>query len=196
MRCLDCPTDFEPRSPRHQFCSDACRGRWHNRGRKPRSSSRNQGTACGVCSEPATCKGYCGSHYDQIRRRGTTEPYVRPPLREIKQCPRCGEDKHRSEFYTRRNGSGQRALCRWASLARKFGITKDSFEAMVAKQGGTCGICHKETTTFDVDHCHETGIVRGLLCRRCNLLLGSVADDTAVLQNAIDYLEGDYALQC
>lgn len=87
-----------------------------------------------------------------------------------------------------------RAYHRNVYLQKKFGITESDYEVMVATQGGKCAICgtteprgngHKK---FHVDHCHRTGLVRGLLCSRCNLGLGAFLDDVSVLQRAIEYL--------
>lgn len=155
---------------------------------------RNQGRTCHVCDHAAYCKGYCRKHYHQWHRTGEAV-FVRPPLRLEKQCPSCQQVKSRSEFYTWVEG-GQRALCkpcfletgRWANLLKKFGLTPDAYGRLLAEQGGVCAIC-ATGTKFDVDHDHESGAVRGLLCRRCNLLLGNVADDSALLRAAAEYLE-------
>jgi len=57
-------------------------------------------------------------------------------------------------------------------------------------QKGRCLICTKiPTKQLVVDHCHTTGKVRGLLCDKCNFLLGLANDQINVLQNAIAYLE-------
>jgi DNA-directed RNA polymerase subunit M/transcription elongation factor TFIIS len=78
-------------------------------------------------------------------------------------------------------------------LIRKYGVTSADYESMLVGQGGQCAICgaiaedqpHK---VFHVDHCHETGRVRGLLCRGCNHVLGHMKDDPEKLRKAIDYL--------
>lgn len=76
---------------------------------------------------------------------------------------------------------------------RKFGITHDDYEQMIKNQGGLCGICGKPPAPGSrglvVDHCHETGEVRGLLCTHCNLLLGHAKDDPEVLRRAVRWLE-------
>lgn len=62
---------------------------------------------------------------------------------------------------------------------------------MLAEQGGICAICLRTCRTYPnltVDHDHETGEVRGLLCRGCNVLLGHLQDDTGSLKRAISYL--------
>lgn len=61
---------------------------------------------------------------------------------------------------------------------------------MVANQKGLCKLCELPKKLV-VDHCHETGKVRGLLCRNCNLLIGHAKEDIVILQNAINYLKYD-----
>jgi hypothetical protein len=77
-----------------------------------------------------------------------------------------------------------------ASYRRKtrYGITQEQMEAVLLEQGGLCALCHKRPPV-DVDHDHETGDFRGLLCRACNLGIGMFGDDPAKLRAAIDYLE-------
>jgi hypothetical protein len=69
---------------------------------------------------------------------------------------------------------------------------------MIAKQGGVCAICGKPETSVHqsgavrrlaIDHNHETGQVRGLLCMDCNTFLGRTGDNIATLKKAIQYLK-------
>lgn len=82
-------------------------------------------------------------------------------------------------------------------LKSRYGITQERFDEMLLEQGGVCAICSQPETALhntgqvrrlSVDHCHETGAVRGLLCHRCNLVLGRVEDATAILDAAAVYL--------
>lgn len=74
-------------------------------------------------------------------------------------------------------------------LQRKYGITQTDYDDMFASQGGECAICHKtQDTSFNVDHDHDTGEVRGLLCSNCNRMIGYASDNKETLANAIDYL--------
>lgn len=76
-------------------------------------------------------------------------------------------------------------------LRRRFGITLETFEQMSAEQNHTCKICGQKELTYknlNVDHCHETGKIRGLLCTSCNTALGLLKDNLQNLQNAIRYL--------
>lgn len=81
-------------------------------------------------------------------------------------------------------------------LRRNFGIGLDDYNRMHADQNGCCAICGKpETGTRNgkpirmaVDHHHESGAVRDLLCTACNKLIGLAGEDIAVLESAIAYL--------
>lgn len=57
-----------------------------------------------------------------------------------------------------------------------YGLDREAYQALLAKQGGACAICHTPPNgrVLDVDHDHITNIVRGLLCRRCNLAVGYI----------------------
>ena len=80
-----------------------------------------------------------------------------------------------------------------AQFAR-YGITPEAYSAMLAAQGGACAICRarepgmKKAKRLYVDHCHATGVVRGLLCFKCNSLLANARDSVTTLQEAIKYL--------
>lgn len=76
-------------------------------------------------------------------------------------------------------------------LKHRYGLTLEQYDEMMEFQSGVCAICGEENESGQplyVDHCHESGKVRGLLCRRCNTLIGCAEDSTAVLTEAIIYL--------
>lgn len=79
----------------------------------------------------------------------------------------------------------------WAKrLKYEYGITTKQHAEMVRSQSGLCAICGAEPgQKLDVDHNHETGKVRGLLCRTCNLGLGCFKDDIKKLKAAVKYLK-------
>lgn len=78
------------------------------------------------------------------------------------------------------------------ALMKNYGVTVGQYDSMFASQGGLCAICSKPEKAkrgyLCVDHDHSTGMVRGLLCYRCNAALGQVGDSVDVLTKMIEYL--------
>ncbi|WP_202124670.1 endonuclease VII domain-containing protein [Actinomadura physcomitrii] len=73
-------------------------------------------------------------------------------------------------------------------LKLRYGVTEEEVARMVAEQGGVCVICLRADAKH-VDHSHLTGLVRRILCFKCNGGLGQFHDDPSVLRLAADYLE-------
>jgi hypothetical protein len=73
---------------------------------------------------------------------------------------------------------------------RRYGITGAAYAALVEKQGGVCALCATRPgpNRLSVDHDHETGRIRGLLCAKCNKALGIFGDSVEGLQRVIEYL--------
>lgn len=69
-----------------------------------------------------------------------------------------------------------------------YGLTKEEYKALQTKQQGQCAICFQEKP-LQIDHCHETGKVRGLLCGPCNRGIGLFEENISSLRNAIEYLQ-------
>jgi hypothetical protein len=127
-----------------------------------------------------------------------------------KYCARCAEVKSRTEFgsnkaskdgvttyckpchavVTRENKIKKYGSERNYLLQYRYGITEDDFERMLAQQGGLCAICRAVPGAF-VDHSHETGQVRGVLCFNCNNGLGHFGDNTVLLESAALHLDGE-----
>lgn len=72
----------------------------------------------------------------------------------------------------------------------RYGIGPEEYKTMVDLQDGKCAIC-KIAPLKDIDHCHLSNKVRGLLCHPCNLLLGNARDNPEILRWAADYLESN-----
>lgn len=85
---------------------------------------------------------------------------------------------------------------RASKLRGLYGITVAEYDHLLAKQGGKCAICGSADPRgrkgakryFGVDHCHITGVVRGLLCMPCNTGIGNLGDSPAVVSAALAYL--------
>lgn len=86
---------------------------------------------------------------------------------------------------------------RWKEIEKKYGLTKEQYQNILAIQGGCCAICRrspdkiKPKRNLAVDHNHTTGEIRGLLCYRCNhVLLGRILrDDVDMAKRTYYYLK-------
>lgn len=85
------------------------------------------------------------------------------------------------------NTEDKRKRAKDLRLQRMYGLTLVEFDKKFDSQSGGCAICG-EVSRLDVDHCHTTGAVRGLLCRACNMALGAFRDDSGLLESALAYL--------
>jgi hypothetical protein len=80
---------------------------------------------------------------------------------------------------------------RGTQFKRKYGISVSDYDRMFLQQSGLCAICSSQSNDgrrLHVDHCHDTGKVRGLLCNRCNKGLGLFRDDPDLLSIAAGYI--------
>lgn len=84
-------------------------------------------------------------------------------------------------------------------IKKDYGLTMEQVDRIRQIQDNKCAIC---TTEFpdkykvQIDHCHTTGKVRGLLCIECNWMLGKAKDDPVILTNAIEYLNETSEAEC
>lgn len=130
-------------------------------------------------------------------------------MQEKKVCKECEKPKPLDRFYrnptTRDGRSNVCKTChknKWNHhyyLYKRFGLTPDEYEALHEAQGGVCAICGQPetrtirgiTSRLAVDHDHETGRIRGLLCYRCNYAIGSMQEDPELFSKAAEYLKED-----
>ena len=87
-----------------------------------------------------------------------------------------------------RNGCVASSTKRRWNLSSRYDLTTEDVDRMIADQGGKCAICRCELPSrYHIDHCHQTGRVRGVLCHGCNLKL-PLAEDADLLASALRYL--------
>ena len=99
------------------------------------------------------------------------------------ECKACNQAVKRERYLANRE--------QFIEKARTCGITADEVDAMFADQNGQCAICRQtpeRLAQMHVDHDHELGHLRGLLCSSCNQGLGQFGDDPALLLRAVVYL--------
>lgn len=125
-----------------------------------------------------------------------------------KRCSKCKNTKDLSEFYknsskkdgvttackvcinTRSKMKYESKTARKIQLKYKYGIDDLDFLDMLYSQQNLCAICFTEIDTkAHVDHSHDTGKIRGLLCMRCNVGIGMFQDDPHTLKSAANYVE-------
>ena len=111
------------------------------------------------------------------------------------RCKAC--DKRAREKYREENTERYAEVNRRKSLKHRYGITLEEYSTILHNQEGKCAICgttengvsgKRRDWNWSVDHCHDTGKVRGLLCNKCNRGLGLLGDNVTSLQKALDYL--------
>ena len=129
---------------------------------------------------------------------------------ESKPCGKCGIVKTFDSFYDdRRYKTGKASYCkechsayykarcpekrRLEAVKSKYGLSKEEYYQLKLSANNTCQTCgtpegDSKSTKLVVDHCHETGKVRGMICDKCNRALGLVGDNIQTLQNLITYL--------
>jgi len=106
----------------------------------------------------------------------------------------CYKNRKGSEHPNFRHGLTKTSYFQYKSqLNRRYGLTKDQYEELLLKHLGKCAICKTDPLQtggkrLAIDHCHETGKIRGLLCASCNRAIGMLKDNTDVLKKAIQYL--------
>lgn len=136
---------------------------------------------------------FCNS-CNKNRREDEFYPY-RPS-----ECKYCTGARTANDYARRRDAGDGKEQTRRRSwhLKKTFGITLEQFDAMLEAQGGHCAICPKTTPggqgSWHVDHDHDTNAVRGLLCSRCNQLLGVWEGNRPWFDRADKYLANPPAL--
>lgn len=133
---------------------------------------------------------------------------------KTRKCSKCGIDKPFGDFhknpggphglssqckecrkeYKARNRDKIREKDREYQLKRVYGISKEEHDYLVESQEGICAGCgassfNQKSYHLAVDHDHETGTIRGLLCLKCNRILGLAQDNPDLLRKLADYLE-------
>ncbi len=115
----------------------------------------------------------------------------------IKNLPKDELLKHRrtirKKWYSKNHDQENKRLVALNRLKR-YGVTQKQYDKMFNNQNGVCKICNLSSNKeqLSVDHDHESGFVRGLLCRRCNRILGMVKDEPLLLESMVMYLNNSF----
>lgn len=167
-----------------------------------------------TCTRCGISKGHTGffaNNQDGVCRQCLNRD---KPTPTHKTCTKCGLQQPVTEFYKRYNRKIGTSRCRtclsaeaaiktdgryrqmrnWYLMTRR-GITLEEYERRLAEQGGVCAICNeapegsnRAAKLLHVDHNHKTGAVRGLLCIRCNQVIGHARDSVAMILKMAEYV--------
>lgn len=146
-------------------------------------------------------------------KHGTISGYTNHQCRCV-ECKKAGSEYNAAAYLRRKRGEAPRPRprghgtshhyrvmkcrcdeCRvWKrsqGWEKRYGLSLTDVEDLRAKTGGACPICLVFTPTVSVvvDHCHLTGRVRGILCSKCNLVLGKFQESPEIVRSALDYLK-------
>jgi hypothetical protein len=155
---------------------------------------------CALCGE--ICPGYRGKSYGAIAMHLANDCKIVGSPEAPKQVSRTEGDRQCSScclWKPADNYSTNRTSCRWCKrsrvLFRAYGITQIGFDSLLKSQRGGCACCGTTTDklkkNMSVDHCHETGEIRGILCSSCNRGIGFLGDTVSGLERALSYLRGE-----
>lgn len=160
------------------------------------------------CGRRERSRGLCQTHYVQLLRDGSLSPIGERIGKRGHFCHEPGCEERTTyrycEAHRPRNGSCEALGCdllrragntpycdaharRDRALRHSYGISLRQRDAMEVQQDGLCAICHT-SSHLHVDHCHDTGKIRGLLCGPCNRAIGLLDHDVRRIASAADYL--------
>jgi hypothetical protein len=168
------------------------------------TSGKSEGKVCSICGEwkdysnftrHATMRdGHMNRCKSCVNQKGR-EARAANGISDEEKTKRKIKDKKRYDRITsnKKLNTERKQKMRSAHLYRTYGITLEEYEHIHKAQNGCCGICQINESdaprkVLSVDHCHDTGQIRGLLCDRCNLGVGMLGDNLNSLQKAVDYL--------
>lgn len=202
--CVECGSDYKyragARTARAQFCSVSCKAIWWAR---QNGGAPNFTDLTSQVFGFRTVLGFEGISGEGKKKKakwrvqclcGRVTITTTSNLKLSKSCGCDGKGAKQSGL-TRRT-TNPRYLQPDASkrdhLKRTFGITLEYWKEMIRAQNNQCEICKRpfgQHVIASVDHCHETGAIRSLLCRRCNAGIGGLRDSIPLVESALRYLK-------
>jgi hypothetical protein len=156
---------------------------------------------CSKCKESKDFSEFAKDKYNSdgltyscknCRNKHNVERFKKYP--ELEKAKNDSQKENRKAFYNSEKGI---ISSRKAHLKRMFNITLDDYNKLSDSQNHKCAICKQEEIYYRnkvlcVDHDHNTGEIRGLLCNTCNRALGLLKDDKQLLINALKYLKYEF----
>ena len=133
---------------------------------------------CKDCSREYTNKWKLTPAGKESRKKSQARQQQRPEIRERKRLYKQGRQGKRAQLRS------------W--LKNLYNLSLEDYERLVEKQRGLCAICYRQNKNGNrlfVDHDHQTGRIRGLLCLKCNTAIGLLDDNVEFIANTLTYLQ-------
>lgn len=157
------------------------------------------------CKRDTDSLGYCDMHYQRLVH-GIPMNFTPQSYRTdgVKRCSVCLEEKSLESFNRHRaTVDGRQVRCiecqSWMNIEKKYGVTRSEYMTVYARQNGLCATCSdaisvpggggRRKLVARLDHCHETGSPRGLLCHSCNSSIGLAKENAETLGRMLDYVK-------
>lgn len=147
---------------------------------------------CKRCGELRRYSGFYKAPDCKDGRRPVCKICIREQQKETYARNRKNRQQKQREW-----GAANRDYQRENNLRKKYNIGVVEYEQMFVSQGGKCGVCGLPEIVCDkagklkrlaVDHNHETGKIRGLLCQKCNQALGLLDENPVIIRSLADYI--------
>ena len=151
--------------------------------RKARDANPEQKKKCAKCKEYKLLKEFHRGEGPFGKRSYCKDC----SCKKLKEWRNKNPERYR-ELSRKHSGTDK---CRNTELIRKYGITLAQYNKMLIEQRYVCKICHKKNNinhTLYVDHHHESGVVRGLLCQKCNLIIGMCDEKPEILLKIVEFM--------
>lgn len=156
------------------------------------TAKTRSGIVCKHCDKNRKihAKGKCRACYERQLKIDNPEYHERSKAyqREKRKDPEA--KKASRERHIERWGDPdyreKAAKKKWVNHLSKYNLTQETYDTLVSH--GCCICKNKKAVKFHIDHCHKTGLFRGILCSKCNNGLGMLGDTAESLQNATNYL--------
>jgi hypothetical protein len=186
IECIFCKKLFTQKYTWQKYCNIKCQERDHN--------SKKEKVIQPIIDGKPRRPTY-GIPQTQAHIKKRIKATIASIAKNKRRCIKC-EEEYTPTAAAQKYCSGR---C-WQSANRKprqnrIYLPKAEYQALMAKQDGKCGICNIEGGVNNrggklaVDHCHNSGKIRGLLCHRCNTAIGLLKDNIESLNSAINYLK-------
>ena len=165
-KCESCLSEFSPFFSWQKYCSKKCRLRESSKAQYLRTKVNKR---CYRCNGPRDGSQVNCSACRVIQAEQKKSPQGRASLAAWRKTPQG------------------KAYIRWNRIKMKYGLSRDEYLALAESQFYKCAIC-QESRPLVVDHDHTSGLVRGLLCKPCNVGLGFFKDSIYLMGQAQRYL--------